>query len=41
MFFQEPAALYAKYSSAPVSMGSTFEDLSRLRETADNTERYI
>jgi hypothetical protein len=29
------------YSSAPVSTGNTFQDLPRLRETADNTERYI
>jgi hypothetical protein len=28
-------------SSAPVSTGNTFQDLPRLRETADNTERYI
>jgi hypothetical protein len=26
--------------SAPVSTGNTFQDLPRLRETADNTERY-
>ena len=25
----------------PVSVGSTFQDLPRLRETADNTESYI
>jgi hypothetical protein len=30
-----------KYSSAPVSTGNTFQDQQRLRETADNTERYI
>jgi hypothetical protein len=30
-----------KYSSAPVSTGNTFQDLPRLRETADNAERYI
>jgi hypothetical protein len=30
-----------KYSSAPISTGNTFQDLPRLRETADNTERYI
>jgi hypothetical protein len=30
-----------KYSSALVSTGNTFQDLSRLCETADNTERYI
>jgi hypothetical protein len=29
------------YSTAPVSTGNTFQDLPRLRETADNTERYI
>jgi hypothetical protein len=29
------------YSSAPVSTCNTFQDLPRLRETADNTERYI
>jgi hypothetical protein len=28
------------YSNAPVSTGNTFQDLPRLRETADNTERY-
>jgi hypothetical protein len=30
-----------KYISAPVSTGNTFQDLPRLREIADNTERYI
>jgi hypothetical protein len=30
-----------KYSSATVSVSNTFQDLPRLRETADNTERYI
>jgi hypothetical protein len=30
-----------KYSSAPVSTSNIFQDLPRLRETADNTERYI
>jgi hypothetical protein len=29
------------YSSAPVYAGNIFQDLPRLRETADNTERYI
>jgi hypothetical protein len=29
------------YSSSPVSTGDTFQDLPRVRETADNTERYI
>jgi hypothetical protein len=32
---------YNIHSSAPVSTGNTFLDLPRLRETADNTERYI
>jgi hypothetical protein len=31
----------AKQRCAPVSMGNTFQDLPRLRETADNTKRYI
>jgi hypothetical protein len=30
-----------KHYSAPKSTGNTFQDLPRLRETADNTERYI
>jgi hypothetical protein len=34
-------ALFPEYSSAPVSMGNTSQDLPRLRETTDNTERYI
>jgi hypothetical protein len=29
------------YRCAPVFTGNTFQDLLRLRETADNTERYI
>jgi hypothetical protein len=29
------------YSSASVSTGNTFQELPRLYETADNTERYI
>jgi hypothetical protein len=29
-----------KYRCAPVSTGNIFQDLPRLRETADNTERY-
>ena len=29
------------YSSDPVTMGNTFEDLLRLRETTENTERCI
>jgi hypothetical protein len=28
-------------SSSPVSTGNTFQDLPRLRETADNTKHYI
>jgi hypothetical protein len=27
--------------SAPLSTGNMFQDLPRLREIADNTERYI
>jgi hypothetical protein len=34
-------ALYVKYSTAPVSTGNTFQDLTQLSKTADNTERYI
>jgi hypothetical protein len=30
-----------EYRCAPISAGNTFQDLPRLRETADNTERYI
>jgi hypothetical protein len=30
-----------KYRCAPVSTGNTFQDLTRLRETADNIKRYI
>jgi hypothetical protein len=29
------------YRCAPVFTGNTFQDLSRLRETADNAERYV
>jgi hypothetical protein len=29
------------YSSPPVSTGNMFQDLPRLPETADNTERYV
>jgi hypothetical protein len=29
------------YRCSPVSTGNMFQDLPRLRETADNTERYI
>jgi hypothetical protein len=32
---------YLDYSSAPVSMGNTFQDLPWLRKTTDNTERYF
>jgi hypothetical protein len=31
----------SKYKCASVYTGNTFQDLPRLRETADNTERYI
>jgi hypothetical protein len=37
----DTTALKSNYSSAPVSTGNTFQDLQRLCETADNTERYI
>jgi hypothetical protein len=30
-----------KIQVCPVSTGNTFQDLPRLNETADNTERYI
>jgi hypothetical protein len=30
-----------KYRRTPVSASNTFQDLPRLRETVDNTERYI
>jgi hypothetical protein len=30
-----------KYSSATVSTGNTFQDLPRLRKTADNNKSYI
>jgi hypothetical protein len=33
--------MYILYSSARVSKGNTFQHLPQLRETADNTERYI
>jgi hypothetical protein len=33
--------LRMKHSSAAISTGNTFQNLPRLRETADNTERYI
>jgi hypothetical protein len=29
------------YRCGPVSTGNTFQDLLQLRETADNTDRYI
>jgi hypothetical protein len=34
-----PQILYNRCAS--VSTGNTFQDLPRLRETPDNTERYI
>jgi hypothetical protein len=30
----------AKYRFTPVFIGNTFQDLPRVLETADNTERY-
>ena len=34
--------IYISHTQAdPLSMGNTFQDLPRLRETADNTERKI
>ena len=30
-----------KYRRTPASTGNVFQDLSRLRETVDNTEHYI
>jgi hypothetical protein len=33
--------LYSLYRCDPRIAGNTFQDLLRLRETADNTERYI
>jgi hypothetical protein len=33
--------MFIIYRCAPVSTGNTFQDLPRLRETADNTECYI
>jgi len=30
-----------EYRRNPVTAGNTFQDLPRLRETADNTERYM
>jgi hypothetical protein len=35
--FQQPE----ECSNDPVFKGNTFQDLPQLRETADNTERYI
>jgi hypothetical protein len=32
---------HSKNRRAPVSTGDTFKDLPRLRENADNTERYV
>jgi hypothetical protein len=34
-------AMDTQRQQCPVSTGNTFQDLPRLRETADNTERYI
>jgi hypothetical protein len=33
--------VYIQYIGVPVCMRNTFNDLSQLHETADNTERYI
>jgi hypothetical protein len=33
--------LFFIQSSAPISADNTFQDLPLLRETVDNTERYI
>jgi hypothetical protein len=38
---QRAFLLRSKYRYTPASTGNTFQDLPRLRETADNTERYI
>jgi len=32
---------WKKYKLTPIFTGNAFQDVSRLRETADNTERYI
>jgi hypothetical protein len=32
---------FCKYSSAPIFMCNTFQNLPQLRETMDNTKRYI
>jgi hypothetical protein len=40
-FFVTTLHIYVfAYSSPPVSTGNTFQDLPRLRETVDDTERY-
>jgi hypothetical protein len=39
MAHPQGAQIY-KYSNAPVFTGNTFQDLPRLSETTDNTERY-
>jgi hypothetical protein len=47
IYFNETCLIYScvrRYilsSRAPKSKGNTFQDLPRLGETADNTERYI
>jgi len=38
---QEAQFITMKLQADPVSTGNTFQDLPRLRETADNTEHYI
>jgi hypothetical protein len=39
--YQRSSLKFVKYRRTPVSTGNTFQDLLRLHETADNTERYI
>jgi len=37
----EGRVTHRHYRRTPISAGNTFQDLPRLRETTDNTERYI
>jgi hypothetical protein len=39
--FENRAYAKNKYRCAPVSMGNTFQDLPQLRETVDDTKRYM
>jgi hypothetical protein len=41
MYMYICASCYLDYSSAPVSMGNTFQDLLWLCEMVDNNEHYI